>query len=191
LIVHPTLERVSELMREFHRPWAIAGGWSIDLFLGRQTREHADVDVAILRRDQVALQALLDGGRVEKVVEHQLRPWMAAEWLALPIHEVHATLGDGFHVEFLLNEFDPETDEWVFRRDDRVRLPFADAIRGDAAVPYLAPEVVLLFKSKYEDAKEDGDFRAALPRLEPHQRLWLRNALAMTAPNHRWTQILS
>jgi hypothetical protein len=33
-------------------PWCIGGGWAIDLWLGRVTRRHADVDVVILRRDQ-------------------------------------------------------------------------------------------------------------------------------------------
>ena len=33
-------------------PWFIAGGWAIDLFLGRKTREHADVDFALSRLDQ-------------------------------------------------------------------------------------------------------------------------------------------
>jgi Aminoglycoside-2''-adenylyltransferase len=32
-------------------PWWIAGGWAIDLFLGRQTRRHEDIDVLILRQD--------------------------------------------------------------------------------------------------------------------------------------------
>ena len=33
-------------------PWWIAGGWALDLFLGEQTRDHEDIDVQILRRDQ-------------------------------------------------------------------------------------------------------------------------------------------
>jgi hypothetical protein len=32
-------------------PWWIAGGWAIDLFLNRETRPHADLDVGVLRRD--------------------------------------------------------------------------------------------------------------------------------------------
>lgn len=39
-------------------PWWIAGGWAIDLFLGRQTREHQDIDVLILRRDHQAVRSL-------------------------------------------------------------------------------------------------------------------------------------
>ena len=28
-------------------PWYVAGGWAIDLFIGRQTREHGDLEIAI------------------------------------------------------------------------------------------------------------------------------------------------
>ena len=41
-------------------PWWIAGGWAIDVYLGRQTREHADIDVSMLRGDHPKLCALLD-----------------------------------------------------------------------------------------------------------------------------------
>ncbi|AKT51650.1 nucleotidyltransferase domain-containing protein [Arsenicicoccus sp. oral taxon 190] len=36
--------------------WAIAGGWALDLHLGEQTREHADLDILVLRRDQWVVQ---------------------------------------------------------------------------------------------------------------------------------------
>ncbi|HEX5563842.1 MAG TPA: hypothetical protein VFX34_02680, partial [Sporosarcina sp.] len=41
-----------EWMKDFERPWGVAGGWAIDLFLGNQTREHSDIEIAILREDQ-------------------------------------------------------------------------------------------------------------------------------------------
>ena len=46
-------------------PWWIAGGWAIDLFVGRQTREHEDIDILILRRDQHAVRALLESWDVQ------------------------------------------------------------------------------------------------------------------------------
>ncbi len=53
------LAGVTELMRDFKRPWYIAGGWAIDLFVGRRTRIHNNVDIAIIRRDQRALRSQL------------------------------------------------------------------------------------------------------------------------------------
>jgi hypothetical protein len=39
-----------ELMRGFAAPWWVAGGWALDLWLGRRTRDHEDLDVAVLRK---------------------------------------------------------------------------------------------------------------------------------------------
>ncbi len=44
--------RLLEVMRGFAAPWWVAGGWALDLWLGRETRVHQDVDLAILRGDQ-------------------------------------------------------------------------------------------------------------------------------------------
>lgn len=38
-------------------PWFVAGGWAIDLHLGRATRPHGDVDVAVYRHDQAAARS--------------------------------------------------------------------------------------------------------------------------------------
>ena len=98
----PVLE-VARLMRGFPRPWYIAGGWAIDLFMRRETREHDDIDVAVLRNDQAKLRTHLAAWAFEKVVDGQRLPWPDGEWLDLPVHEVHATSETRARVEFLLN----------------------------------------------------------------------------------------
>src|SRR5436309_9760576 len=64
----PVLE-VARLMRGFPRPWYIAGGWAIDIFLGRETREHDDIDVSVLRNDQAKLRTHLAAWAFEQVVD--------------------------------------------------------------------------------------------------------------------------
>jgi len=46
----------------------IDGGWSVDALLGKQTREHADLDIAVHRKDNARLRQLLinDGYEEEK-----------------------------------------------------------------------------------------------------------------------------
>lgn len=39
------------VMKYFKKPWFIAGGWVIDIALGRVTREHGDIDICIFRED--------------------------------------------------------------------------------------------------------------------------------------------
>ena len=186
--MNSALERAVSVMGNFRARWAIAGGWALDLFVGHESRPHADIDIAILRADQNQLRSQVSG-RVEKVVEHQLVEWAPTELLELPVHEVHATWPDGYHLEFLLNEHDRETNEWVFRRDQRIRRPLATAFVA-GRVPYLAPEIVLLYKAKAPAMKDDADLNAVLSHLQNDQRLWLRRALDVMAPGHHWASIL-
>lgn len=187
--MNSALERAVSTMSNFHAPWGIAGGWALDLFIGHESRSHADIDIAILRADQKQLRSQVSG-RIEKVIDHQLIEWSPTEVLTLPVHEAHVTWPDGYHLELLLNEQDRETHEWVFRRDERIRRPLAAAF-ATGRVPYLAPEIVLLYKAKAPSAKDDADFHTVLSHLQDEQRSWLRNALDATTPGHRWASILS
>ena len=184
------LFRAAKIMHGFRGHWGIAGGWAIDLFVGRQMRPHADVDVAILRDDQARLRERLPDTRVDKVVDGQLVPWGWGERLELPIHEVHVTWPDGFHLEFLLNEWDGASEEWMFRRDPRIRRAVDTVFAMGRGLPRLAPEVVLLYKSKGSGPKDDADFAAAVELMTPEQREWLRDALAATRAEHPWLAVL-
>jgi hypothetical protein len=188
--MNTTIERAVSFMDGFTAPWGIAGGWALDLFLGHETRSHADVDIAVMRADQKLLRSRLSG-RVEKVVARELREWPPGEILEPPVHEIHVASPDGHHLEFLLNEQDESTHDWVFRRDPRVRRPLADVFATNRDVPCLAPEIVLLYKAKGASVKDDADLSAALPRLSREQRAWLAQALALTTPSHRWASVLA
>lgn len=186
----PVLE-VASLMSGFDRPWFIAGGWAIDLFLRRVTRDHEDVDVAILRRDQRDLRAYLAGWELETVVEGRRVPWPEAEWLNLPIHEIHGRRPEGAprEIEFLLNE--ARDDDWIFRRDARIARPLSKArLVTRSGIPFLGPAIVLLYKAKDPTPKDDADFDRARPRLGFARRLWLRGALETCHPGHPWIERL-
>jgi hypothetical protein len=176
---------VAALMAGFPAPWCMAGGWAIDLFLGRETRPHPDVDVAVFRADQAALRAHLPDWLFRKAVGGALVEWPEGERLELPVHEVHARSPSGASLEFLLNE--RAGDDWVFRRDARIRCPADRVIARDAAgVPYLCPAVVLLYKAKAPRPADEQDFDSVRAALPAAQREWLRDALAAAHPDHAW-----
>jgi hypothetical protein len=80
-----------------------------------------------------------------------------------------------------------DCDTWVCRRDGTIRMGYEELIRRtDEGIPYLRPDVTLLFKAKHARAKDDGDFAAALPLLDAGSRRWLRDALELVHPGHRW-----
>jgi hypothetical protein len=186
------IRETTNLMRAFPAPWCVAGGWGLDLFLGRITRTHADLELAVLRDDQAALQRHFVRWSLEKVVDGRRVAWPASERLALPVHEIHghSTEEPRRAIEFLLNE--READEWVYRRDARIRLPlnrWTAPARG--GVPVLCPAIVLLFKAKAPRPKDEADFRSARDALGRERRQWLGDALRLCHPNHPWVESLN
>jgi hypothetical protein len=179
-------------MRAYDRWWAVAGGWAIDLFLGRNTRPHADVDVATLRPDQRELRRFLTGADVRRAQSGALIPWHPADVLELPTHEIHATWPSGDALEFLLNDVDVGKTAWVFRRQAAVRRPIERVRRVTAGVPYLGPDIVLLYKAKAMQPKDGADLISVLPHLGDDERHWLASAIAAThGTNHPWLATLA
>lgn len=180
------------LFADVDAPWWIGGGWAVDLFLGRKTREHGDVDVCMLRRDQRVVHQVLDGWSVELAdPPGQFRPWRSDEHLELSQDNIWArrTTDDPYSVWILLNE--SEGDDWIYHRDPRIRRPIAGVVeRGPEGYPYLAPEVALLLKSPKPRDKDVADFEAALPELEEARRTWLASCLAIVTPGHEWIERL-
>jgi hypothetical protein len=65
---------------------------------------------------------------------------------------------------------------------------------SDEGIPFLAPELVLLYKSKSTSgkkrSKDKADFEEVYIRLEPERRIWLRWALLSVDPSHPWIELL-
>lgn len=49
-------QSITSLMAGFNKTWGIAGGWAIDLFIGKETREHKDIEIAVFRKNQLYLK---------------------------------------------------------------------------------------------------------------------------------------
>ena len=184
--------RLSSLMRSFDAPWWVAGGRALDLWMGRRTRAHQDVDVAILREDQKQLHEAFAGWELYyATTDHQLLPYHSDCWLEVPLHGVWARPASDapWLCEFLLNEH--EGQQWVYRRNPSVRKPLAEVgVMASAAggVPILVPEIVLLYKAHELTEKDEADFRSALPHLTLSRKAWLLRALNETVPNHHWAR---
>jgi hypothetical protein len=53
------LEGLHELFEEHHIEYWLFGGWAVDFHAGAVTREHADLDIAVWKRDQDRIATLL------------------------------------------------------------------------------------------------------------------------------------
>lgn len=179
------IRETTDLLRGFRRPWFIAGGWAIDLFLGRATRVHEDLDVAVFREDQLRLREFLPGWRFTKIAGGGQEPWTDGEWLSSPVHEIHAEdVNRGIRVEFPLNE--SSEGLWRFRRNMAVTRPVERIAQTRGEIPFLGTEIVLLYKAKSPTPKDEVDFEAARPLLDGERRMWLERALRACHPNHPW-----
>ena len=178
-------------MRGFEPDWFVAGGWAIDLFLEKETRPHEDIEIAIFRKDQIALQNYLGGWVLKKAAGGALSDWDKGEFLKLPVHEIHCfnANGDVNRLEVLLNE---ENDEqWIFRRDKRIKKPLSELhLTTNSGINFFCPEVVLLYKSKNPRTKDEQDFQAVVKHLDSEAKRWLRDALSVCYSEHHWLKIL-
>ncbi len=182
--------KVTYLMRGFAQPWFIAGGWAIDLYLGRITRAHKDIEIAILRKDQLILHTYLQGWELKKIIpktDGRVVIWNKNEKLELPVHEIHGhnTNCDPAHLEILLNESDGAN--WIFRRNPQITRPLSKIeYRTKESVPFLAPEIVLLYKSTYATQNDHADFHTVINVLGKECQNWLRQAIEKSYPKHEW-----
>jgi hypothetical protein len=103
---------------------------------------------------------------------------------------VHQTwLRDPATGNYLLDVFreSHDSDTWICRGDETIRLPYRDIIHHTRnGIPYLAPELVLLFKAKHTRRKDQADFDATVPHMTPAQRGAVAGLLARTHPGHPW-----
>lgn len=183
--------KVAFLMRGFEPAWFIAGGWAIDLFLEKQTRAHKDIEIAIFRNDQLALQNHLKRWNLKKVINGEFSVWEKDEFLEPPVHEIHC-----FNekrqpplLEVLLNE--TKGEEWIFRRDKRITKPISKLfLTTTSGIKFLRPEVVLLYKSKNPREKDEQDFQTAAKYLDFESKEWLRDSLSICYTRHPWLQSL-
>jgi aminoglycoside-2''-adenylyltransferase len=168
--------------------WWICGGWALDLFLGRETRRHGDLDVAVLRHDQRALFNHLRGWDARYATpEHTLEPWDGRH-LEPPIHGIWARRSNEasgpWTCEFLLNEHTGQ--DWIFRRNEAVTRSLDEVGAERDGVPFLRPEIVLLYKASELSPKNEADFAAVRPHLTETASQWLREALEVNDPWHPW-----
>lgn len=172
-----------QVMQGFPAPWFVCGGWAIDLHLGYQTRPHHDIDLGLYRADQMLLKEHFAGQMFFYFDDDNKHIW-GDEILQLPIHELRLE-GEGLELEFVLNEV--KDNLWHYRRNDNITLPTEELVLFTPnGVPYLAPQVVLLYKSTKVSERDQIDFLKVLPHIGLEQKDWLKSSLMMTDTEHPW-----
>ncbi len=185
-------EEVATRLAGVPAPWYVAGGWALDLFLGYQRRAHEDIEIGVPHGQFDQIVAALIGYELFVVAYNRVWPLAHAGNLLASHHQtwVREPATGRWRLDIFREPF--AGDLWVCRRDSRLKLPYERLIAlTDDGIPYAQPEVVLLFKAKALRPNDVSDYEAVLPRLAPHQRNWLREALKIVHPGHHWIADLS
>ena len=184
---HPT--EVARVLQGVKAPWYVTAGWALDLFRGRQTRDHDDLEIAVPADRFLELQRALSGYDLYAIgggLAHPPTTETLAEHHQTWVRE--RTTGR-WRLDIMREPWVGDT--WVFRRDARIQLPRDRVIAHTAdGIPYARPEISLLYKAKGARPKDDDDFVGVLPLLDAVGRHWLADSLALVHPGHRWLESL-
>ncbi|MGW6059011.1 nucleotidyltransferase domain-containing protein [Streptomyces sp. NPDC055189] len=179
-------EQVAGRLGGVRTPWCVAAGWALDLFRGEQSRPHGDLEIAVPARGFWEIRSRFPEYAWDAVGSG--RVWADAGDEALAA--THQTwLRDPASGQFLFDVFrEPHEDGmWLCRRDESLRLPYeAITERTTDGIPYLVPELVLLFKAKQPRLKDQEDFDGILPLLSRARRKRLSEWLERVHPRHPW-----
>jgi len=173
--------------------WFVVGGWALDLFHGRTTREHDDLEIAVpmwdfdLIRDRLsAYEFFVAGAEGFWPVESAGAAFFQYQQTFVRDPQTQLWCVDVMRVP-------DDRDHWICSVERSIQRPFVEAIARTAdGIPYLRPELVLLYKGLETRPKDQADFDATVPLLSDSARTCLHNALLQArGPAHPWLSALA
>lgn len=170
--------------------WWICGGHALDLHTGTSWRPHEDLDVGILRTEAGSVYNWLSPAwDLWVAARDTLAPWRGeALDRGRDENNVWARECPDTPWRFDLTVGDGNDIEWIYRRDESIRQPWDLTVqRTNDDIPYLTPEIQLLFKSKDPRPKDELDAERVIPLLDARQKGFLQAGLGR---GHPWCELL-
>lgn len=184
---------IAKLLEGVPARWFVVGGWALDLFRGRQTRDHEDLEIATPMWDFDLIRERLSpyeffvagregfwpvdraGGNYFQYQQTMVRDPSTGKWRI----DVMRIPDDGAN--------------WYCSSDRNIHRPYAEAIAHSSdGIPYLRPELVLLYKGLSTRPKDEADFEVTAPLLTSEARVWIAHAFAEArGDDHPWIASLT
>ena len=208
------LRSANDLMKNAQIPWAICGGFALDLFLEKELRIHSDIDICVFEKDrEQILEYMLQnnwhvfefrgGGKVSPLDgtlssevgrnfmctngECDIVKFYPCEEEGLLWYEFfHTGMKEFNYLEFLFNVTNEKY--FVFNQKHDIKREISKAVLFSNGIPYLALEIVLLFKaSRSENAEYQYDFEQTYEYMDEEQKMWFCRSMDALYPNgHKW-----
>jgi hypothetical protein len=206
------IQELVEFLSPMKCEWFVVGGWAIDLHLKRMTRQRGDLDISVpYCQRRSCLQFFLDQEwqiegklgdgfktlfNLEDYSDEMRYFWSfprGSDFVRVYVDDKgsrrlaydRSLQSELDYIEVFFERV--EGGQFLYRRDRRVKRPVALAILERDGVKYLAPELVLLYKSKDLSGKNMADFEAIVSFLGGEGRAWLMEALSQVYGKlHPW-----
>ncbi|MGF1655860.1 MAG: hypothetical protein ACFCU3_02665 [Verrucomicrobiales bacterium] len=158
----------SDLQQEMpgFEDWVLCGGHSVALFVGKDSRDHGDVDIGIFRSQAVTCLEAIGRHRVFLRDAGCHRPWDGGT-IPERVHDIWIADRAGRYWAFQVMIYEDDGDRVLFRRDPRITWPKSCHSIDIDGVKIVNPFVTFLFKSHKRDleAKEIHDLTAMIERI--------------------------
>lgn len=208
------LFQLNDFLQNMNIPYALCGGSAIDLFIGHKTRPHKDLDVSVYWKDRDAIvESMLSMGwlvfepcgceHLHRIYAPQAQKKIKSNiWCVFPTskhyiftahdNDLFAVEFDGLeqteldYIEFLFNT--QEDGCFLYARNTAIERAMDKSILNAEGIPYLAPELVLLYKaSNLANPDYQLDFKNTLPLLDEERKHWLYDSICnVFGEEHEW-----
>lgn len=210
------LNGLIKFLEPLHVPWFVSGGWAIDIHLNRVTRERCDLDISVSHSDRLdaidfflgkdwQIEGKLFGGfktlRSPSDYDENIHYFWSFPRGAAFVSEFvdesgnrriaynRKTQREMDYIEVFFDRI--EDGQFIYRREPQLKRDVNQAILERDDIRYLAPELVLLFKSNSLIEKNLQDFDTAISSLDGEAKSWLAASLLLLYGNsHIWLKQL-
>lgn len=209
------LEDLSSHLYDMDVEWHLCGGFAIDYYLGQITRAHKDIDITVsfddikvcvdyLKSKGWEIDAPVGNGRfvaVEFAIKNSDLYFDNIWCYKKDADFIKVEKTDGVFkymkfvnreqteldfIEVLFNKV--ENGIFYYQKNNNIVLDIDKAFIKKQGISILAPEVILLYKSRsHENEDYKHDFDMVIDKLEKERYNWLMNAMKIEYPKgHPW-----
>ncbi|MCL2169913.1 MAG: hypothetical protein FWB74_07805 [Defluviitaleaceae bacterium] len=228
------IRKAMDILKTANFPYAVCGGYGLDLHAGRELRPHGDFDIVIFKEDkQKVAKFFLDMDwtiygrfmeedriitqhifyKIDDISEDYWKDCVniwAVKNSCLPkvlhkLDRLQGAAGDVYtyqtrkwlveeEIEFIELEIDGrDCDDFVVQESPKITRSMDKAILYREDIPYLAPEIILFYKTDKHSwehpgvkPKTEADFKEVMPLLSEESRSWLTEAVKAAHGEHEW-----